>query len=180
MVLEKITSYISSSIINLIGAILIVLIGVIIGKFFDKVIRRVLSEFDTNRILKEEAGVKIPFEEFTGSLIRYVIYFAAVIMALNQIGITTIALNIILGLILFLIIMLIVLAFKDFIPNLISGLFLHQKRNIKEGDKIRVDNIEGKVIHINLVETKVETKKGDVVYIPNSLLTKKEVTRLKR
>jgi len=180
MVFEEVISYVSNSIINLIGAILIVLMGIIIGKFFDKVIRRVLAELNTNKILKEEAGVKIPFEEFIGSIIKYLVYFAAVIMALNQLGITTIVLNIILGLILFLLIAFIVLAFKDFVPNLVSGLFLHQKREIKDGDRIRVDNIEGKIIHINLVETRVETKNGDVVYIPNSILTGKKVVKLKR
>lgn len=180
MVFEEVISYVSNSIINLIGAILIVLMGIIIGKFFDKVIRRVLAELNTNKILKEEAGVKIPFEEFIGSIVKYLVYFAAVIMALNQLGITTIVLNIILGLILFLLIVFIVLAFKDFVPNLVSGLFLHQKREIKDGDRIRVDNIEGKIIHINLVETRVETKNGDVVYIPNSILTGKKVVKLKR
>ena len=64
--------------------------------------------------------------------------------------------------------------------NMFAGLFIHQKRFIKEGDILKVDNTEGKVVHINLVETKIETKQGDIIYIPNSLLTKKTVMKLKR
>ena len=72
------------------------------------------------------------------------------------------------------------LSIKDFMPNMFAGFFIHQKRFIKEGDIIKVDNIKGKIVHVNLVETTIETKQGDIIYIPNSLLTKKTIVKVKK
>jgi small conductance mechanosensitive channel len=84
------------------------------------------------------------------------------------------------GAILIIIIISILLSIKDFMPNMFSGLFIHRKRFINVGDVIKVENTEGKVVHINLVETKIETNKGDIIYFPNSLLTKNKVIKLKK
>ena len=72
-----------------------------------------------------------------------------------------------------------ILAIKDFIPNLISGLMLHQKRNLKPGDRIIINNVEGEIINVTLIETKIRTRSGDIVYIPNSILTKNVVIKKK-
>ena len=58
--------------------------------------------------------------------------------------------------------------------------FSPQVTIIKKGDKIKVDNLVGKVKKISLIETEIETKSGDIIYIPNSTLTKKEITIKKR
>jgi small-conductance mechanosensitive channel len=101
-------------------------------------------------------------------------------MALNQLGLTTTLLYILLTIILVILVGFIILAFKDFIPNIVAGFMIHQKDKIKSGDKIKVKDIEGKVVHVNLVETRIITKKKDTVYIPNSMLTKNEVIILKK
>ncbi|MBM3200720.1 mechanosensitive ion channel, partial [Candidatus Woesearchaeota archaeon] len=72
----------------------------------------------------------------------------------------------------------IILAFKDFIPNITAGFFLHQKNMIKPGDVIKVKDIEGEVVSVSLVETILKVK-DDTVYIPNSVLTKNEVIKKK-
>ena len=113
------------------------------------------------------------------SLAKYLIYFIAVIFALDQIGLTTTVLNIILGVFLLIIVVFIILAFKDFIPNLISGLFIHQKRGLKDGDKINMDGINGIIEHISIIETRIKTKNGDIIFVPNSMLTKHKVIKKK-
>ena len=70
----------------------------------------------------------------------------------------------------------IILAFKDFIPNITAGFYMHAKKLINEKDNIKFNGIEGKVLHVGLVETRILVKKKEVVYIPNSLLLKKEIT----
>jgi len=179
MVLEAITNAVSILSVNLIAALVILLLGIVIGRFVGKLIRRVLKEVEINKILKEEAGVKVPLEEVVSSIAKYLIYLIAVIFALDQIGLTTTILNIILGVFLLIIVVFIILAFKDFIPNLMSGLFIHQKRGLKDGDKIKVDGIEGKIEHISIIETRIKTKNGDIIFIPNSMLTKQKVIKKK-
>jgi len=170
----------SSVFTKLVVAVIIVLIGLVLGKILGKFVQKALHEIELNKILKNAAGIKISIEEIISAFVTYFIYFIFIMMALNQLGITTVVLHMISGAILIIIIISILLSIKDFMPNMFAGLFIHQKRFIKEGDVLKVDNTEGRVIHINLVETKIETKKGDIIYIPNSLLTKKTVVKLKK
>lgn len=164
--------------IKLIAAIAVLLIGLIAARIISKVIKKVLHELELNRILKEQAGVKLPVEEFVSSLAKYLIYFIAVIWALAELGLQTAILYIILAIFLVILVSFIVLAFKDFIPNITAGFFIHQKNIIKKGDIIKVKDIEGKVISISLVETTIKVN-GDTVYIPNSVLTKNEIIKKK-
>jgi len=165
---------------KLVVAVIIMLIGLIAGKLLGKFIHKALHEIELNKILRKAAGVKVSIEEIISTFVTYFIYFIFIVMALNQLGLTTVVLHMISGAILIIIIISILFSIKDFMPNMFAGFFIHQKGFIKEGDIINVDNTEGKVIHINLVETKIETKKGDIIYIPNSLLTKKTVIKIKK
>lgn len=164
---------------KLIAAIVILLIGIFVGRFCGNLLKKILNELNTDKILKE-GGVKVPIEEFFGNALKYLIFFAAIIMALNQLGLATTVLYIILIVILIIIIILIILAFKDFVPNVTAGFFIHQKRNLNVGDFISVNDVNGEIITINLVETKIKTKNGDIMYIPNSMLTKNNVRKMKK
>jgi len=165
---------------KLVVAVIIVLIGLVAGKLLGKLIHKLLHEIGLNQLIKKSTGIKIAIEEIISSFVTYFIYFIFIVMALNQLGITTVILHMISGAILIIIIISIMLSIKDFMPNMFAGFFIHQKGFIKEGDIIKVDNIQGKIIHINLVETKIETKQGDIIYIPNSLLTKKTIVKVKK
>ena len=160
---------------KLIIAIIILLIGFIIGKFIGRIMQKILHEFELNKILKKATGIKISLEEIISHFLTYFIYFIAIIWALSEIGLTTTVLNMISAAILILIIISIILAIKDFVPNFFSSLFILQKELIKPGNKIEIDKIQGKVKKIGLIETEIITKKGDIIYIPNSILTKKEI-----
>ena len=49
----------------------------------------------------------------------------------------------------------------------------------KVGDYIKVNSAEGQVIRRGLVETLIQTKQGDVIYIPNASLIKQEIVKLR-
>lgn len=65
-----------------------------------------------------------------------------------------------------------ILEIKDFFPNFVAGILIYQKRNFKEGDNIKVQNIDGIISDISLIETKIITKDKDTIWIPNSMLIK--------
>lgn len=155
-------------------AIIIVLIGFIIGRIACRFMQKFLHEVEIDRILKK-MGIAISLERMLSDFLKYFIYFISVIWALNELGLTTTILNMISAAALILIIISVLLAIKDFIPNIISGFFINQKSMIKKGDTITIGNLRGKVISISLVETQVKTSKGDIIHIPNSTLTKKEL-----
>tara|TARA_Y100000310_G_scaffold302635_1_gene340187 strand:- start:29140 stop:29679 length:540 start_codon:yes stop_codon:yes gene_type:complete len=171
---------VSSIIIKLLAAVVVLLIGFIVARILSKLTKRILNELEIDKVLKEQTNIKTPLEEFLSSTVKYLVYFIAVIIALNQLGLTTTVLQIILFSLLAILVGFIILAFKDFIPNIVAGFFIHQKAKIKPGDKIIVKDIQGQVIHVDLTETRIRTKKKDIVFVPNSLLMKNEITKLKK
>ena len=163
---------ISTTTINLVAAVITLIIGLLLGRFLGNLTRKLIYELEINKILREKTNVKIPLGEYLSLLVKYVIYAIAIIMSLNQLGLKGIILNAILVILIILLIIFMILSLKDFVPNLMAGLTLTQKRNIKPGNIIEINNIEGEVINITLLETKIRTRNGDIVYIPNSILTK--------
>ena len=129
--LSSLSSKLSDFTLNLIAAIVILLVGLVIGRFLGNLTRKVLHELELDKLLREQTRFKIPLEQFLGSLVKFIVYFIAIIFALDQLGLQTAILNIILAIIIMIIVIFMILAIKDFIPNLMAGLFLHQKRNIK-------------------------------------------------
>ena len=163
---------------KIIGAIIILLLGILIARFASKLIKKILSEIKLDKILKEEAKIKIPVEDFLSNIASYLIYFIAIIFALDQLGLAVKVLYFILLIVLIIIIILIILAFKDFMPNLTAGFFIYQKRNFNLDDEIEIKGIKGKIIDRNLVEIKIKTKNGDELIIPNSIFLREQVKKL--
>jgi len=111
------------------------------------------------------------------SFVKYFIYFVFTVWALDRIGLGSIVLNIIAGGAVILIILAFLLSIKDFIPNAIAGLFMQFKGIVRKGDEIRCNDVEGKVVEVELVETRIQAKNGDIIFIPNSNLIKNTVVK---
>jgi|TARA_B100002003_G_C13810817_1_gene399699 small-conductance mechanosensitive channel len=165
---------------KLIVTVIIILVGLIIGRIIGKVIYRLIKELGITKIVRKTTKTNISIEKIMSNFVTYFIYFVTIIMALNNIGLSTTVLNIIIVAIITIVVIALFFVVKDFFPNIISGIFIKQKNLIKQGDFIRINDKEGKVIKINAIETTLKTKKGDIIYIPNALLSKQEVTKLKQ
>ena len=177
--LDKISSYMGSTLNSIITAVVILLIGFILGKLAGKLIQKVLHEAELDNILKK-AGAKVSFESALSQLAEYFIYFVAVIFALNQLGITTVVLYIIALAAMVILVISAFLGLKDFIPNFIAGIFIYRKEIIRQGDKVSIDSVSGKVDNLSLLDTRIKTAKGDIIYIPNSIVIKSKIVRKKK
>jgi small-conductance mechanosensitive channel len=82
--------------------------------------------------------------------------------------------------VLIIIVISILLGIKDFIPNFLAGLQIYRKEMVGEGDFIRVRGTEGEVTSLDITEITLKTAKGDMIYIPNSILIKEDFTKLRR
>lgn len=164
---------------DIVVAVIILLIGLILSKLLGRIIQKLLNSIELNKLLKGATGIGIKMEEFAGKATTYIIFFFSIIAALDILNLTPAILYIISVMIILIIVISVALSIKDFIPNLFAGLFLHKKNFIKEGDYIRVEDVEGQVVHVNLIETRIKTKAGDIIYIPNSTLTKNKVVKVK-
>jgi small conductance mechanosensitive channel len=165
---------------NLAVAIIILLAGVILGRIVGRFIHKVLEEIELNRFLKKTTGIKFAVDEIIANLITFLIYFLAIVMALDQIGLASPLLKLVSIAIIVVIIVSILLGIRDFFPNILSGIFIAQRRFLNQGDKVKVGGIEGEIIEVNIVETRIRTRNGDIIYIPNSVLAKKEVVKLNK
>ncbi len=162
---------------NVLVALIILLIGLILGRIAGRLIQKFFQELSLNSLFKKTTGINTSIEDIIGYGVRYTVYLLFIVIALNQLGLTSPVLIMLSGAVLITVVILIFLGIKDFIPNFISGLALHRRGFILEGDTIKVRGMEGKVIGITLLETRIKTKKGDIIAVPNLILTRNEVVK---
>ena len=170
---------VSGNLNRVIAAIVVLLIAFLVARVLGNLAAKVLGELKTNKILKESFGIRAPIEQIFGKGVYYLVLFIGVIVALNQLGLSTILLYIVLIIILIIIISFVILALKDFVPNVFASFWIHQKKIIETGDFIEFKDVSGKVIEINLTETRIETRDKEVVLVPNSLLLREKIKKRK-
>lgn len=157
---------------NIIIGILLIFIGLVIGRIASKLIERIFKDFKVDDTVKQKTGKRISFQKFASNLTAYAIYIIFTVLALNQIGITHLLLNLIIIILVLVIITTILLSLKDSIPNMISYRTITKKKLVRVGDHIKFNQVEGKVMQINASETIIKTKGGDLLHVPNILFLK--------
>ena len=161
-------------------AIVIFLGGLILGRILGKLIEKFLKDFKIDSNIKKKTNIKLSIGKLLSVFIQASIYIIFAVLALNHIGITSLLLNIIFIAIIIVLSISFLLALKDSLPNMIAGLTLRKKSNLKLNTKININNIEGTIIELNLFEVKIEKTNKDILHIPNSLFVKsKYITKNK-
>jgi len=157
---------------NIIGAVIVLLLGLGLGILVKKLLRKLLKEIELNKIMSK-VSISYDLERWVSAIVSYVIYFGTFVFSLYFLGIQSVVLYIIFGAILMLLILTTVVALKDVIPNLIGWIFLQKKSSgVKEGKEIEVKEIAGVVERIGYLETEISTERGEVLYVPNALFLK--------
>ena len=161
-------------------SLIIIFIGLILASMTKRILKRVLAEIELNTLFKKATSFELDIEKIIRYFSQYFIIFLAVIFALETLGWRSVILYILLFSFVTMLIISFLLALKDFFPNVISGFYLQKSSIIKLGNHIKVKNIEGEIIKLNLVEVTLKTTNGDEIVIPYSLLTKNEVINIKK
>ncbi len=176
---ETVKASTSGMFYKFIVSIVILLIGFILGKILGRLIYRFLHSFEVNETFSKLTGATLKIEEIAETFTTYFIYFITIVIVLQQIGLASTILHMIAAGIILLIILSTFLGIKDFIPNAIAGFFMQNNKKFRIGQVIKVKGMQGKIIQITLLETKIETRSGDIIFIPNSVLNKTEVTYMR-
>ena len=66
-------------------------------------------------------------------------------------------------------------AMKDIIQNLVSGILVQLDKPFEKGDTIEVQGFVGMVMRMRVRTTVLQTEKGELVHIPNSVFATKPV-----
>ncbi|MFH1072097.1 MAG: mechanosensitive ion channel domain-containing protein [Nanoarchaeota archaeon] len=174
-ILEKTFTVLNPTINRLVIALIILFLGFIIGRILGKLLFRALREIDLDAQTKKWLKMHIPLEKFLSNLVSYLIYFFAIVLALDQLMLISFILYMVLGAVFIALIMSFLLSIKDFLPNAISGIRIKKKRLFRIGDHISLKSVGGTVEKISILDTMILTSKGDTVYIPNSRFNLKEL-----
>jgi small-conductance mechanosensitive channel len=74
----------------------------------------------------------------------------------------------------------IVLMTKDYVSNLINGMYMTFSRIINIGDSVKIDEIKGKILDITLTNVHILNDDDDIVYIPNNKVFSSEIINYTR
>ncbi len=140
-------------------AILIIVVGFLIADFMGKVF--------------EEAGRRFFAEEtisiISGSVVKYTVALASIVMALGLIGLDAMALNIILAILLTASVAILILAIKDILADFTAGVYL--KKSLRHGEFVRVAGHKGLVENVDAISVTLKDGEKRIV-LPNSLFVK--------
>src|SRR3989344_2703114 len=128
--------------INLTSAFLILVFGWALGTILANILRKILKGIQASTTLERHLKLKLKLEHTLPNTLKY------------------------------LILTLILLPFKDWIPNLLAWRRLSRTQRIKSGDAITIKGVEGRVVEVGLIETKIQTSNNETIFVPNILLKK--------
>ena len=177
--LDLVSGVFNDVMLNILVALLIFFIGFIFGRLIGKIIKKVLRHMNTDYFMRNTLGVKVSIEDILSISASYFIYMISFVMALNQLGLSTAILQMVIGGVIAIIVISVILSIKDFLPNLVAGLLIREKSFVNEGDVIKIKDIEGKVDELGLIETVILNRHGDRIFIPNIVFTKHELINYK-
>ncbi|AQL44209.1 mechanosensitive ion channel protein MscS [Halorientalis sp. IM1011] len=123
-------------------------------------------------------GVKLPEAGLIPTLVKYSIFYIAALIALNQLGVATRALLILLAAYVFGIIFLGGIAFRDLLSAGAAGVYLLLNEPYSIGDEIRVGERTGIVQEVDLFVTHVEDD-GTEYIIPNQQILRDGIVRIR-
>lgn len=164
------------TLMNGVAAFLLVILGMVVGKIASNILKRFLKSVEMNALVHGQLKVQVPLEEYLPGVVRYVVSFVGAMYALKQLGVPVFVLVVLFTVVMVLAIIFTVLALKDYIPNMIAGMYIRRSQKLKVGDVVHVKNVKGEIMHMGLLETKVKAK-DEIVFIPNSLLNRSEIMK---
>lgn len=145
-------------------AIVVLILTAALSKLAKYLLRRALARTKLRQSLKELFTLLLSiFVWIMGIMIAAVIVFPGLTPAsiLAGLGIGSVAIG---------------FAFKDIFENFLAGIIILFRREMRIGDHIECEDIEGKVDHIAIRESHIRQTDGQLVIVPNSILFKNPVT----
>lgn len=153
--LGKITIFLPT----LLAALVVIILGLIFAEFFGRLSFELISRISVHQ--SREVTIMI------SRIVQLVVGFIVLILALQVLGISSNVLTIILIILLLTTAIIFVMSVKDMLPNIVAGMYLSSK--LKEGDKLNLDKIKGRVEKVAALATIIKTSKGRI-RIPNKQL----------
>lgn len=165
----------NSFIVRIVGALLILLVGFILGRIVSLLSRTLLHEFGLDKSVRKRKNVSYHFslEKQLSSVMEIIIYVVTILFTLNYLRITPYVLLAIAGIIILLFVISLFLSLRDFLPNVFSGMKIKSKKPFVVGDILFIRTFSGVVKKIALFSTILQDG-DDTLYVPNMLFAKEK------
>ncbi|SDX88312.1 mechanosensitive ion channel family protein [Halobellus clavatus] len=147
-------------------ALVILIVGVVVGDKVDLLINERLT------------GVKVPQIGVFPRIAKFTVFFVAVLVALSQLGVATLALVVLLGAYLFALVLLFTFAFSDMLKSGAAGSYLLLDQPYVIGDEVEIGGKRGVVQEVNLFVTHIEND-GEEFIVPNRAVFEDGVVRIR-
>lgn len=179
--LSQAVSVINPLIVKIIDAVVILLIGFVIGKIAEKLSLKIFEMIELEKYTKKLKIKKL--SRILSKILSFVAYIIAIVLALNKLELTTAIISTVVILLIIVLALFFLFGINDMIANLFAGMMIRIKKNISVGDTIMIKNakrsIKGTVEQISLLNFRINTGKEELVIIPNTLLLRSTITKIR-
>ncbi|MGQ4276514.1 mechanosensitive ion channel domain-containing protein [Pseudidiomarina sp. E22-M8] len=155
-----------SYVIKFVVALLILIIGKIIANNVARLIGRGMTR----------KGVDGAVISFLSAIVKSIIFIAAMLMALSQVGVQTTSFIAILGAAG----LAIALSLQGSLSNMASGVLIITFRPFRAGEYVDAGGVSGTVQEVNIFQTILKTPDNKVVFVPNAQITSQPITNYSR
>lgn len=123
-------------------------------------------------------SVKLPEVSVIPELVKYSVFYVATLIALDQLGVETDALLILLGVYAFALVVLALVAFWDLLRSGAAGIYLLLTEPYSIGDRVRIGDNEGIVQEVDVFTTRIESD-GEEYILPNQNVFASGIVRIR-
>ncbi|MFH1212137.1 MAG: hypothetical protein V1659_04400 [Candidatus Woesearchaeota archaeon] len=162
---KNINPVLNRLIIALIIALLAFILGKIAGEVFEWFLKRLNIDKHSSRIF----DIRFAPSRVISRSISLAIYLAGIFLALNQIGIASLVVNILIGLVILTALVSFLISIFGAVPNIIAGFRLRKKLRLKKGAKIALMGVDGIIKELGFLEVIIDGQNREMIVVPYSV-----------
>jgi small-conductance mechanosensitive channel len=145
---------------------------------FALIIGLVLGDKAKLHVSERLRSIKLPEVSVIPELVKYSIFYVAILIALGQLGVETMALVVLLGVYAFAIVIIALVAFWDLLRSGAAGIYLLLREPYSIGDRVRIEDNEGIVQEVDVFTTRIESE-GEEYIVPNQKVFSSGIVRIR-
>ena len=135
---------------NLAIAVMILLIGFMVGKLISMILYKLFLEIQLDKTINKFTDQRFYISRYITSIISVAIYLITFFIALDKLRLTTAFIFIMALFLLIIFIGALFLGLGGFFPNIYAWVMITQEGKIKVGNKIKIKTLTGKITRIGL------------------------------
>lgn len=151
---------------DVVTALMIILIGFMVGKILSIVIIKIFREADLNRKLRASSRKNLDYGKGIAGIVSIITYIVAIVWALYYLKIFTLFIRLVGVALGILVLGSIVLYVFNLFPVIYTSMFFKDFRNIRKGQRLVAGPVSGVVLKKGLFSIKLITRDEEEIRVP--------------